>query len=238
MRMIAFSVLLLFIASCAPQSAVTADSQLFVSDLVFEPAELDMGSVREGEKAIGYLRIRNAGHSMEQITEMRTSCGCSVAEPEDRVLMPGGFTRVRITIDTFAKQDRVRKWVELVDGKGRRSRAILYLKVLPNPHLDASARSIFDGQCAACHFDPASGKRQGAAIYRAVCSMCHGENAGGAYAPALRGHRDKDTLGALIAHGTGSRHMPGFARSEGGPLEPAQIRALADWLAGLDDQPR
>ncbi|MDX8408156.1 MAG: c-type cytochrome [Mariprofundaceae bacterium] len=212
-----------------------AVSEHSTSTLVFEPSELDMGTVKEGEKAVAHILIRNSGSKMENIVSMQTSCGCSVAEPEQRLLMPGAFTRATISIDTFAKQDEVKKWVELTDGQGRRSRAVLHLKVLPSPHMKADTRSIFDGKCATCHFDPAKGKESGPAIYQAVCSMCHGNNAAGAYAPSLHGHQDVTILGGLIAHGSGTRHMPGFALREGGPLDDKQIRALAEWLLTLDD---
>lgn len=205
------------------------------SPLVFEPPELDIGSVKEGDKAVAYIRVRNAGSQMQTITRMQTSCGCSMAEPEQRLLPPGSFTRVKIVIDTFAKQQEVTKWVELTDGQGRRSRAILHLNVQANPHLQAEGRSIFDGKCAACHVDPAKGKTSGHAIYKAVCAMCHGKQAAGAYAPALRGYMDADILVSVIARGTGSQYMPGFARDSGGPLDTGQIAALARWLSTLDE---
>jgi len=194
-----------------------------------------MGSIPEGDKAVAFIQIRNAGNAMEQIVSMETSCGCSIAEPEQRLVMPGSFTRVKITIDTFAKQEDVTKWVELTDSHGHRSKAILHLKVLPNPHLDAGSRSIFSGKCAACHFDPARGRSSGSEIFHAVCSMCHGEKAVGAYAPALRGHKDAEVLAGLIARGTGSQHMPGFSREKGGPLNEKQIAALVQWLLALDE---
>lgn len=205
------------------------------SQLVFEPGELNLGSVKEGDKAVGYIRIRNAGKTMEQIVEMTTSCGCSVAEPEQRLLAAGAFTRARITIDTFAKQDEVKKWVELTDGRGRRSRATIYLNITENPHLEVKGRSIFSGQCAACHFDPAKGKVSGENIFKAVCSMCHGAKAEGAYAPALRGRGDARLLAAQIARGSGSQHMPGFSIAHGGPLDERQIAAITQWLLRLDE---
>ncbi len=217
-------------------SAPPADAP--ASPLVFEPPELDMGQVREGEKAVARLLVRNSGDAIENIVELTTSCGCSVAEPEQRIVMPGGFTTVTVSIDTFAKQNAVRKWVELTDAHGRKSRAILHLRVLENPHLQAGNRSIFSGQCAACHAEPARGKRQGPEIYAAVCAMCHGEDGKGGYAPALVGHENAEALAILIAQGTGSRHMPGFARQRGGPLSPEQIEALSRWLAGLGDSER
>ncbi|TLS76368.1 DUF1573 domain-containing protein [Mariprofundus erugo] len=205
------------------------------SQLVFEPDHVNAGEAREGDSATVFLRVRNAGDQMASIVDVTTSCGCTVAEPEERLLMPGGFTRIRLTIDTFAKQDDVQKWVELTDDQGRRSRAWVTLNVTANPHLDATKRSIFDGQCGSCHFAPAAGKSDGQAIYQAVCLMCHGAGGEGAYAPKLAGLRDVGALAALIAAGTGSRHMPGFARAQGGPLTADQIDALSRWLATLDE---
>lgn len=204
------------------------------SVLVFEPQQLDMGEVMEGEKVVSFLRIRNTGSTMAQIVDVQASCGCTVVEPESRLLMPGQFTRVRVEIDTLAKTDQVKKWIELTDGEGHKSRAWLTLKVRDNPHLDI-VRNLFDGKCRTCHYDPARGKYTGAAIYQAVCAMCHGEQGKGAYAPKLAGRDDASTLRSLIAQGTGSRHMPGFARTAGGPLDEKQIRLLAAWILALDD---
>ncbi len=204
------------------------------SPLVFEPPEVDFGVVRDGEVAEGWLRIRNSGDRMAQIAAIETSCGCTSAEPEARLLAPGAFTRVHVRIDAFAKRGRVRKRVELIDGEGRRSRAVILLRVLPSRHPSArSGRSLFAGDCARCHAAPARGLRDGAAIYAAVCAMCHGKRGGGGYAPRIAG-RNAAALRALIANGTGDDAMPAFAAARGGPLDAAQIAALAGWLSTLD----
>lgn len=207
------------------------------SPLVFEPKELDVGAVQEGEMAKVQLRIRNTGQTLEQIAELRASCGCTTVEVDDRVLLPGGFTRVSVIIDVFAKQNAISKWIELVDGHGRTSRVLLRLSVLPRAMHGRNGRSLFDGQCRACHFDPAEGKTDGEAIYKAVCAMCHGPDAHGGYAPALAG-QDPGALMEIIANGVGKPQMPAFSRDRGGPLDEEQIRALADWLAALDDGQR
>jgi len=209
----------------------------FVSDsvLVFEPDHVDIGTVKEGEETIGFLRVRNSGDTMTNIVALETSCGCSVAEPEQRLLMPGGFTRIKVVIDTFAKQGEAKKWVQLTDDAGHRSRAWLTLHVQPNPHLDGTSRSIFQGKCAACHYQPARGKVFGADIYQAVCAMCHGADREGLSGPSLQHHNNADTLALVISNGVGSQHMPGFAMKKGGPLTVKQIAALSQWLSKLDE---
>lgn len=223
------------VQSAPPVEAGPASEAVADSVLVFEPDHVDIGTVREGEEAIAYLRLRNAGNTMATIVSIETSCGCSVAEPEQRLLMPDAFTRVKVVVDTFAKQGEAKKWVQITDDTGRRSRAWLTLYVQPNPHLKVGSRSIFQGKCAACHFDPGRGKQSGPAIYRAVCAMCHGARREGVSGPSLQYHRDADALAAVIANGAGSQHMPGFARARGGPLTSEQIAVLARWLSALDE---
>jgi len=229
----------LALAACkqVQSSQVVSSAEKFMSDsvLVFEPSHIDLGSVKEGEDATGFLRVRNAGDRMANIVAVETSCGCSVAEPEQRLLMPGDFTRIKIVVDTFAKQGDAKKWVQLTDDAGHRSRAWVSLHVQPNPHLDGSSRSIFQGKCAACHYEPAKGKVSGADIYQAVCAMCHGRDRGGISGPSLQHHKDAAVLVTVIANGIGSQHMPGFAVDKGGPLSAEQIAALSQWLSTLDE---
>jgi len=203
------------------------------STLVFEPQRLDLGSVLEGRVVHVELRIRNIGSDMAEIATLTASCGCTRVEAESRLLMPGQFTRVQVTIDTTLKRGRTKKWIELSDGQGRKARAVLALHVRPNPHL-SGAKGLFDGRCRRCHFDPAQGERRGAALYQAVCAMCHGPRGEGRYAPRLVGHHDRKWLRARVALGTGSRYMPGFSRKVGGPLDDAQLDSLVAWILKLD----
>jgi len=229
----------LLLSACSQhQSAqIIPSGEKAVSDsvLVFEPDHVDLGTVKEGEEAVGFLRVRNTGDSMANIISVETSCGCSVAEPEQRLLMPGGFTRIKVVVDTFAKQGVAKKWILLTDDAGLHSKAWLTLHVQPNPHLDTSVRSIFQGKCAACHYEPAKGKVTGEDIYHAVCAMCHGSDREGISGPSLKHHNNVNVLLSVIANGVGSQHMPGFAVDKGGPLTAAQVSTLSRWLSTLDE---
>ncbi len=237
--------LLALLVSCAdartavvttPQLVMSTEDEELQSPLHFEPDHIDMGSIKEGEKAVAYLRVRNSSSQFEQITKVQTSCGCSVAKPESYILMPGSFTRIQVVIDTFAKREGVKKWVIITDGEGRSSRAWLTLNVKRNPHLVAKGRSIFDGKCASCHAQPAEGLVRAPDIFAAVCAMCHGDRAVGGYAPSLRSWHDAKQLARVIAEGTGSQHMPAFLHDAGGPLSRQQIASLSGWLSELDGE--
>lgn len=202
--------------------------------LHIQPEVLDMGTVKEGEEATGILFIRNNSDAMITITDVQTSCGCTAVEPKSKVLMPGGFTELAVHTDTTIKQGDVKKEVRITDSAGHVATAIIKMHVVENPHLVREGRGLFDGKCAACHFDPVQGKKTGKAIYDAACVMCHGKGAKGAYASALIGYEGETALLYLISHGTGSPQMPGFAIEAGGPLTQKQIFTLSKWLLSLD----
>lgn len=224
-----FRILLLMLLMGA--TAASASEQV-AHGLVIEPAKVDLGVTLEGEDATTTLLLRNASDESIYISRVETSCGCTTAEPDSRILAPGAFTQLRVRIDTRGKIGRVEKSVTVTDDKGHQAQAMLSLTVRSNPHLGMkSGRSIFAGKCASCHSEPARGKRHGAEIYAAVCAMCHGVQAEGGYAPSLRG-RNTALVQNTLFHGMG-RHMPAFSRTKGGPLTGAQIRALSHWLSTL-----
>lgn len=231
------SMCLLMFAACGNASD-KSEIALPVADgagLVFDPVELDMGTVLEGEKATATLLIRNNGKEFTQIVKVESSCGCTTTEPETRMLAGGTFTPLHVEVDTFGKTGDIRKSITMTDQDGVQTVAWLTFHVKENPHAMGENRSIFDGKCAACHVEPARGKVVGSEIYTAVCVMCHGVNAKGAYAPSLRELDDAAMLTGLISNGTGSPHMPAFAKGKGGPLSDMQISALVNWIISLDE---
>ncbi|MDX8391569.1 MAG: DUF1573 domain-containing protein [Mariprofundaceae bacterium] len=231
--------LLLAIAACVqkpaeniPQKA-TAAAPVAVP-FVIQPANLDLGEVEEGVDAHATLFVRNTGWEVLYIADVQSPCGCTVSDLGSREVPPGGFTTLKVRIDTTAKGGAVKKKVTVSDRFGRSADAWLSIRVRENPHAsDMQGRGIFDGKCAACHVAPAKGKNSGADIYAAVCVMCHGDNGVGAYAPKLRG-LDADNIESVLEHGI-SRQMPAFAAKEGGPLTIKQLIEVARWLSVLDE---
>lgn len=220
--------ILMLLSAAVVQAAEPASGHV----LVIEPARVDLGTVLEGKAVSMTLLLRNTGDEAVYIAGVETSCGCTTAEPESRVIDPGAFTRLQVHIDTTIKRGEVRKTVTVTDDKGHRAEALLMLTVRANPHATmGSSRSIFAAKCASCHGDPARGKTEGHAIYAAVCGMCHGAKAEGGYAPLLRG-RNAGLVRDVLYHGLGE-HMPAFYEGRGGPLTDVQIRELSRWLSAM-----
>jgi len=222
---VVLTMLSLLAAPCVSQAVAPLAPPL----LVIDPAQLDLGEYDGASPIHAALLIRNVGDQPMMIGKLSSSCGCTELRADAMALPAGGFTRLHVTIDPFAKQGEITKKVTVTDAFGAQSSAMIHFTVRANPHAMASSRSLFDGSCAKCHFTPAQGLHQGKALYAAVCAMCHGSNGNGAYAPKLRG-LNRATLLTIISYGAGKPAMPAFAQQHGGPLTKGQINALVDWL--------
>ncbi len=75
--------------------------------LVLSQPSWDFGQVWEEEIQNLVLTLKNEGGAELVITEVRTTCGCTVAQPEKRNLMPGESTTVKVHFDGRGKQGDV-----------------------------------------------------------------------------------------------------------------------------------
>jgi len=203
--------------------------------LHIQPLEFHLGDIKEGEAAIATFLVRNNNNKAVTLVDIQTSCGCTAAEPDSYIIQPGGFTQLKVAVDTTAKEFDIKKSIYIADSLGNKASAILTFNVVDNPHrmTTGKVQGIFDGACASCHFTPLLNKTLGAKMYEVGCAMCHGVDAEGAYAPSLRGHTSLANLKHTIAEGVGRPQMPGFAIERGGPLHQEQIDVLAKWLISL-----
>jgi len=235
--------LLLLLVSCTTDEAPLesapeqADEASALPVLHIQPETYDLGDIKEGEAAIATFLIRNNSSQSIELVDIQASCGCTAAEPDSYTIASGGFTQLKVAVDTSAKQFDIKKSVHVTDSLGNTAKAILVFNVVENPHLQTSGKikGIFDGQCASCHFEPLVNVLDPKKLYDVGCAMCHGANAEGAYAPSLQGLTSLATMKHAIAHGTGKRQMPGFADVNGGPLTYEQIEDLAEWLTTLPE---
>src|SRR5437763_8401101 len=76
--------LLLWTALCAPP-AQAANAR----KIEFEKTVYDLGRAAEGDSVTGKFSFRNAGDAILQVTNLDTSCGCTVASVKPDQLKPG-----------------------------------------------------------------------------------------------------------------------------------------------------
>ncbi|HLA37947.1 MAG: hypothetical protein A3G87_07555 [Omnitrophica bacterium RIFCSPLOWO2_12_FULL_50_11] len=69
------------------------------------------GQIYRGERVRHHFLLKNAGEAELEIRKVRTSCGCTAAEPSQKVVPPGGEAYVEVTFDSKNFVGRVTKTV-------------------------------------------------------------------------------------------------------------------------------
>ncbi len=227
----------IWLVSCSLHAASEQKPAPVLPALHIQPQVYVLGDIPEGEQAVATFIVRNNNAQPIELMDIQASCGCTTAMPDSFVIAPGGFTTLRVTVDTTAKQNDIKKQVYVTDSMGHQAMATLEFSVVDNPHQKlGQVKGIFDGTCASCHFKPLVGVQAPDKLFAVGCAMCHGEQGKGAYAPKLRHYPSLAALKHIIAQGVGRPQMPGFAQSQGGPLTMQQIDDLARWLVALPEE--
>lgn len=88
--------------------------------LKFIPENIDFGTIRETEgKVTKTLKAVNVTSDSTFIISARTSCGCSEAEYDGRMLAPGDTTTVSITYDPTNRPGKFQKSAKIFTGRDR-----------------------------------------------------------------------------------------------------------------------
>jgi 3D (Asp-Asp-Asp) domain-containing protein len=87
-------------------------------DIAVALARHDFGQVKQGQVVATEIAMRNTGKSDLTIEAVSTSCGCTTARVEPKVIPPGGEGRLIIRYDSGAHPDsgRVRRHVYIASN--------------------------------------------------------------------------------------------------------------------------
>ena len=76
-----------------------------------EPASFDFGKAAPNKTLRKEFSIRNFGNEDLLIESVSTTCGCTAALMESKVVKPGGTTPLRVSLETRAYKGRVQRSV-------------------------------------------------------------------------------------------------------------------------------
>lgn len=107
------------LSGCVAVSAATAGAQGVALQatakkgprIVVEPATFDFGQALPNKTLNKDFVLRNLGDETLRLEEVRTSCGCTAALPNERVVPPGGQTRLQVSLQTRTAEGRLEKTV-------------------------------------------------------------------------------------------------------------------------------
>jgi mono/diheme cytochrome c family protein len=197
------------------------------------------------------FNVTNKSDHVVTVTDVRTSCGCTVAELPSTPwkLAAGASGSMEVTVDFEGKNGRIQKTVEVDSSEGLQTLLVTVNVPVPDESMREGNRrlaienrqAVFRNDCAKCHALPA-GTKTGGELFLAVCAICHVSPHRATMVPDLlvaRAHRDAAYWRKWIAEGREQTLMPAFAQERGGPLTAAQIESLVEFaLKQLPTEPR
>lgn len=225
--------------------------------LVVAPAEemgLQLDAVRKeqtlkpGEESCVFtFAVKNISKADLVINQVRTSCGCTIAQLPSQPwkLAPGASGNITLTVDVRGKSGTLIKTATIdLPTTYKHFSFIVHIPASTNPQTAMTDRernmqlaaknrqAVFHGDCARCHLEPTKG-RQGVGLYVTACSICHDAEHRASMVPdlhAIKRPDDREYWRTLISQGKPGSLMPAFAQEHGGPLSKDQIDSLVDYL--------
>lgn len=76
-----------------------------VPEIAITPPSYDFGRVKYGEVKAYVFEIKNTGNAPLEISEISTSCSCTQAFLENRVIAPGGAENMKVTFNPAVHKD-------------------------------------------------------------------------------------------------------------------------------------
>jgi hypothetical protein len=89
--------------------------------IAVEPESFDFGATLQYKTLTKEFVVRNLGSADLELIEVKTSCGCTAALSEAKVIKPGGQTPLRVTVETRAATGPVTRVVTVRSNDPGRS---------------------------------------------------------------------------------------------------------------------
>jgi cytochrome c553 len=181
------------------------------------------------------------------IIDVHTSCGCTTVQlpPLPWTVPPGTNGKIGVHVNLAGKGGTLIKTITVGTDQG--TKTLLVKIIMPPPSTPVMTetnrtqnllvsqkdrQAVFSGDCARCHVKPTEGK-YGQQLYDPMCGICHEAAHRATMVPDLHTltvATDEVFWRSWISYGRPGSLMPGFAKTENGPLSDMQIASLAAYL--------
>jgi len=104
-------------------AAPTARAQ--EAKMQFKNASHNFGKVKAGEKARHVYKFKNTGDAPLKIKDVKTTCGCTVADYPKKKIKPGKKGKITVDFDTHDKNGPYAKGVNIYYNGGEANLIIL-----------------------------------------------------------------------------------------------------------------
>lgn len=80
----------------------------------FEKSQHDFGIIKEGVVVENVFKFSNTGKKDLEIKDVRSSCGCTVAQPNKKLFKPGESGELKVSFDSKNRSGRTSRTITLV----------------------------------------------------------------------------------------------------------------------------
>ncbi|HOK09136.1 MAG TPA: DUF1573 domain-containing protein [Candidatus Hydrogenedens sp.] len=108
--------------------------------------EFDFGERSNDEKVEHEFVIKNAGDGLLKISNVKTTCGCTVAQPEKKEIAPGDTTKIKATLTLAGRQGPIAKQITVDSNDPATPQLTLTLKGTATSAILVEPRVINLGQ--------------------------------------------------------------------------------------------
>ena len=196
----------------------------------FVQVDQDFGAVSDRDMVEHVFELSNAGDEDLLIEKLVAASGNTKAKASSGRLKPGEKGSITVVIDLRGKKGVFSKTIDVYTNDPITPVNTLSLKfsVKDRIHMaQYSANAIFSEECRACHVEQGRGKK-GWDLFKTDCFMCH--NAGKNTSLSTMSKKPSKEMLKAIKDGVENTLMPGFALSNGGPLDEADIQSLIELI--------
>jgi hypothetical protein len=109
-------------------SELTADELNKAPRISFDTEKINFGSIQPDKKIENEFVLKNIGETNLEIRKVRASCGCTVAEPAEKIIPPGGSTIIKTTFNSAGKTGRQKYAITIITNDPKQYKKLLWLE--------------------------------------------------------------------------------------------------------------
>ena len=109
-------------------SKLTADELNKAPRISFDTEKIDFGNIQSRQKVENEFILENIGETNLKIRKVRASCGCTVAEPTDKIIPPGKSTKIKTVFDSTGKSGKQKYAITIITNDPKNYKKLLWLE--------------------------------------------------------------------------------------------------------------
>jgi hypothetical protein len=91
----------------------------------FDSKTFDFGTIKQGETATHLYKFKNEGKSDLVIRKTKASCGCTVVNPDDKIIAPGSESQFNVKFNSRGKKGKQNKTITVITNDPENPSVIL-----------------------------------------------------------------------------------------------------------------